>query len=154
MRHLCGVREKVSKYYSDRLLFAYSAPRVFFVKDTHTPSESQATLIQKTKEAIADGKIVGDGHTIFNPDFYAPHFSEAELRKAKLIHTHKSDTSSHKATIFGKDGNPIEKLEGIYNLYFLYWLCGALGIDSNNDFNGRGSQAQELAQRIRSHINK
>ena len=123
------------------------------MKDTHTPSESQANLIKQTKEAIADGKIVGDGHTIFNPEFYAPHFSEAELRKAKLIHTHKSDTSDYKSTLFGKHGNPIEKLEGIYNLDFLYWLCGVLGIDSNNDYNGRGWQAEELARRIRSHIN-
>lgn len=134
-------------------MFPYLGGSVVNVKDTHTPSESQANLIKQTKEAIADGKIVGDGHTIFNPDFYAPHFSVEQLRKAKLIHTHESDTSDHKSTIFGTDGNPIEKLEGIYNLYFLYWLCGALGIDSNNDYNGRGSQAQELAQRIRTHIN-
>ena len=114
------------KSYLGRLVFSYLDGSVVNVKDTHTPSESQANLIKQTKEAIADGKIVGDGHTIFNPEFYAPHFSEAELRKAKLIHTHKSDTSDYKSTLFGKDGNPIEKLEGIYNLDFLYWLCGEL----------------------------
>jgi hypothetical protein len=103
------------------------------------------TLLQRTKDAIADGKIIGDGHTIFNP----PHFSEDELRKAKLIHTYKSDKSDHKSTIFDKDGKPMEKLKGVYNLTFLYWLCGQLGVDSNNDFNGRGSQADALASRIR-----
>jgi hypothetical protein len=107
------------------------------------------TLLQRTKDAIADGKIIGDGHTIFNPSFYAPHFSEDELRKAKLIHTYKSDKSDHKSTIFDKDGKPMEKLKGVYNLTFLYWLCGQLGVDSNNDFNGRGSQADALASRIR-----
>jgi hypothetical protein len=107
------------------------------------------TITQRTKDAIADGKIIGDGHTIFNPSFYAPHFSEDELRKAKLIHTYKSDTTNHKSTIFGKDGKPMEKLKGVYNLTFLYWLCGQLGVDSNNDFNGRGSQADALASRIR-----
>jgi hypothetical protein len=107
------------------------------------------TITQRTKDAIADGKIIGDGHTIFNPSFYAPHFSEDELRKAKLIHTYKSDTTNHKSTIFGKDGKPMEKLKGVYNLTFLYWLCGQLGVDSNNDFNGRGSQADALARRIR-----
>jgi hypothetical protein len=107
------------------------------------------TITQRTKDAIADGKIIGDGHTIFNPSFYAPHFSEDELRKAKLIHTYKSDTTNHKSTIFGKDGKPMEKLKGVYNLTFLYWLCGQLGVDSNNDFNGRGSQADVLASRIR-----
>lgn len=113
---------------------------------------SDTALKTKVIGAIADGTIVGDGHTIYLPSFYAPHFSEAELRKAKLIHTHKSDTSDHKSTIFGKDGNPIEKLEGVYNLNFLYWLCGALGVNSHNDYNGRGSQAQELARRIRDAV--
>jgi hypothetical protein len=113
---------------------------------------SDTALKTKVIGAIADGTIVGDGHTIFKPSFYAPHFSEAELRKAKLIHTHKSDTSDHKSTIFDKDGKPMEKLEGIYNLNFLYWLCGALGVNSHNDYNGRGSQAQELARRIRDAV--
>lgn len=106
------------------------------------------TLAQRTKDALADGTVTGDGHTIFYPSFYAPHFSEDELREAGLIHIHESDTSDHKSTIFSKDGKPMEKLEGVYNLVFLYWLCGALGIDSNNNYNGRGSQAQELVRRI------
>lgn len=110
------------------------------------------TLTQRTKDAIADGKIIGDGHTIFNPSFYAPHFSEDELRKAKLIQTYKSDKSDHKSTIFGTDGKPMAKLKGVYNLEFLYWLCGALGINSHNDFNGRGSQADALASRIRKEL--
>ena len=110
------------------------------------------TITQKTKDAIADGKIIGDGHTIFDPSYYAPHFSEDELRKAKLIQTYKSDTSDHKSTIFDNDGKPMTKLKGVYNLEFLYWLCGALGINSHNDYNGRGSQAQELARRIRKEL--
>jgi hypothetical protein len=129
---------------------------VLLVKNLANPNPNDddrvdmtTTITQRTKDAIADGKIIGDGHTIFNPSFYAPHFSEDELRKAKLIHTYKSDASSHKSTIFGKDGKPMEKLKGVYNLTFLYWLCGQLGIDSNNDFNGRGSQADALASRIR-----
>lgn len=107
------------------------------------------TITERTKDALADGKVVGDGHTIFLPEFYAPHFSEDELRKARLIRTLESDFSNPKSTIFDRDGNPVEKMEGVYNLSFLYWLCGALGIDSNNDYNGRGSQASELVRRIR-----
>ena len=110
------------------------------------------TITQKTKDAIADGKIIGDGHTIFDPSYYAPHFSEDELRKAKLIQTYKSDTSDHKSTIFDNDGKPMTKLKGVYNLEFLYWLCGALGINSHNDYNGRGSQADELARCIRKEL--
>ena len=110
------------------------------------------TITERTKEAITDGKIVGDGHTIFDPSYYAPHFSEDELRKAKLIQTYKSDKSDPKSTIFGTDGKPMTKLKGVYNLEFLYWLCGALGINSHNDYTGRGSQAQELARRIRKEL--
>lgn len=106
-------------------------------------------IIQKTKAAFADGKIIGDGHTIFEPEFYAPHFTEADLKEARLIQTFKSEYADHKSTIFDtKTGKPLNKLKGVYNLTFLYWLCGALGIDSNNSYNGRGSQAQELARRI------
>lgn len=107
------------------------------------------TITQRTKDALADDKIIGDGHTIFSPKFYAPHFTEDELRKARLIQTLESDYSDPKSTIFDKDGNPVESMEGVYNLSFLYWLCGALGIDSNNDYNGRGSQAQELVRRVK-----
>ena len=110
------------------------------------------TITERTKDALADGKVVGDGHTIFLPEFYAPHFSEDELRKARLIRTLESDFSNPKSTIFDRDGNPVEKMEGVYNLSFLYWLCGALGIDSNNDYNGSGSQASELVRRIRQQI--
>ncbi len=107
------------------------------------------TIIQRTKDALADGTVTGDGHTIFLSTFYAPHFSEDELRVAGLIQTLKSDFSDPKSTIFDTDGNPVETMEGVYNLSFLYWLCGALGVDSHNDYNGRGSQAQELVRRIK-----
>jgi len=109
-------------------------------------------LLQRTSNALADGKVIGDGHTIFLPEFYAPHFTEDELRKARLIQTLESDYSNPKSTIFDANGNPVDKMEGVYNLSFLYWLCGALGIDSNNDYNGRGSQASELVRRIRQQI--
>ena len=110
------------------------------------------TITERTKDALADGKVVGDGHTIFLPEFYAPHFSEDELRKARLIRTLESDFSNPKSTIFDANGNPVDKMEGVYNLSFLYWLCDALGVDSYNDYNGRGSQAQELVRRIRAQI--
>jgi hypothetical protein len=110
---------------------------------------AMTTITQRTKDALADGTVTGDGHTIFRPAFYAPHFPEDELRIAGLIRTLESDFSDPKSTIFDTDGNPVETMEGVYNLSFLYWLCGALGVDSHNDYNGRGSQAQELVRRIK-----
>jgi hypothetical protein len=109
-------------------------------------------LLERTSKALADGIIIGDGHTIFYPHHYAPYFTEDELRKARLIRTLESDFSNPKSTIFDANGNPVDKMEGVYNLSFLYWLCDALGVDSYNDYNGRGSQAQELVRRIRAQI--
>ena len=44
-------------------------------------------------QAMHDGVIEGDGHTIFSPEYYAPHFTVDELRKAGLIQNHRSDMS-------------------------------------------------------------
>jgi len=109
-------------------------------------------LRRRTKDALASGIIVGDGHTIFFPEYYAPYFSEDELRAARLICTLESDFSDPKSTIFDRDGNPMDEIEGVYNLAFLYWLCGALEICSSNFFSGRGSQAQELVRRLHEEI--
>lgn len=101
------------------------------------------TLIEKTKQALEAGVIIGDGHTLFAPNFYAPFFTEEELKNAGLIEVHESD-GSFKGSIFDNDGKVIEKLEAVYNLSFLYWLAGALGVTEHTRANGRGSQAQEL----------
>ena len=106
------------------------------------------TITQRTKDALAGGKIIGDGHTIFSPEFYAPYFSEDELRKGDLIQTLESDFSNPKSTIFDKDGNPVEKMEGVYNLSFLYWLANELGVSGFRECFGRGSQAQVIVEAI------
>lgn len=107
------------------------------------------TLTERTKQALADNKIIGDGHTIFEPTFYAPHFSEDELRQAGLLTTLTSDYSSPKSTIFDKNGTPLESLTGIYNLSFLEWLADQLGVTDYRICNGRGSQAQAIVQAIK-----
>ena len=107
------------------------------------------TLTQRTKDALADGKVIGDGHTIFSPEFYAPYFSEDELRKANLIQTLESDFSSGKSTIFDPNtGEPVESVNGVYNLSFLYWLANELGVSGYRECFGRGSQAQVIVQAI------
>lgn len=109
-------------------------------------------ITARATEAMNNGKIVGDGHSLFSPDFYAPFFSAEELDKAGLIRTHESD-GSHKGSIYDNEGNIVEEMTAVYNLNFLYWLVGKLGItDYRNDFFGRGSQAQELASVIRKHL--
>jgi hypothetical protein len=97
----------------------------------------------RVSEAMQAGKIQADGHTLFSPEFYAPFFSAEELKAARLIQTHTSD-GTPKGTIFGSDGSVIERLEAVYNLDFLYWVAGSVGVDKYPRSMGRGSQAQEL----------
>lgn len=111
------------------------------------------TNIERLRQALADGTITGDGHTIFAPSHYAPHFSEDELRKVNLIRTLQSDYSDPKSTIYDNDGNPVKELEGVYNLNFLYWLAGSLGVEHDAlTYNGRGSQATALVRAIVSFV--
>jgi len=101
-------------------------------------------------QAMHDGMIEGDGHTIFSPQYYAPHFSEEELRDAGLIQNFRSDLSDHKGTIFGNDGIVREELkDSVYNLDFLYWVRHELGIDEPVTMIGRGSQARQILGQIR-----
>lgn len=93
--------------------------------------------------ALGAGVIEGDGHTLFSPEYYAPHFSKAELGEAGLIRVHESDGSA-KGSIFAPDGSLIEKVEAVYNLSFLYWIHGKLGITEYPRAMGRGFQAEEL----------
>ena len=87
----------------------------------------------------------GDGWTIWK----VSKFTDMGFRKEDLpVRVHKSDTRDPKSTIFGKKGEVIEKLEGVYGLTFLYWLAGAYGVDSSNDMMGRGSQARVVTDRI------
>lgn len=98
---------------------------------------------QRVIEALKDSTVHGDGHTLYSPEFYAPHFSETELAEAGLIQTHKSD-GTHKGSIFAPDGSLVPELKAVYNLSFLYWLASRVGVTESVRAMGRGSQAQEL----------
>ena len=102
----------------------------------------------KAKQALDAGVIIGDGHTLFFAEYYAPHFTLDELNEAGLVQVHESD-GSHKGSIYGSDGNIIQELKGVYNLYFLYWLASQLGVTERIQSMGRGSQASELVGHIR-----
>lgn len=98
-------------------------------------------------EALKNGTIEGDGHTLYSPEKYAPYFTEAELEEAGLIETHKSD-GTPKGTITAPDGSVIPELKAVYNLHFLYWVAGKVGVTESVRSMGRGSQAQELVNYI------
>jgi hypothetical protein len=111
----------------------------------------KSTVIEKAKSALAAGVIEGDGHTLFDPGHYAPHFTVEELAEAGLIQTHVSD-GTLKGTMYGPNGIIIKKLEAVYNLEFLYWLSRSLGVVQSPIAMGRGSQAQELVSFIRAAL--
>ena len=98
------------------------------------------------RKAFEDDVIFGDGHTIYKPSVYTDHFDLPD----DLVQTYKSDTSNHKSTIYANDGSIIPELEGVYNLSFLEWLVGEVGLyDLTRDYMGRGSQAHEYVRVLR-----
>lgn len=106
---------------------------------------------QRVIEAMENGKIFVDGHTLYSPEMYAPHFTEAELQKAGLIVIHKSD-GTLKGTITDAHGSVIPEVKAVCNLDFLYWVASKVGVTQSVRANGRGSQAQELVGYIREAV--
>lgn len=102
----------------------------------------------RVSEALKAGVIHADGHTLFRPEFYAPHFSEAELDEAGLIQTHKSD-GSYKGSIWAEDGSLVQELKAVYNLDFLGWVARQVGVTDYPQAIGRGFMAQEWVGFIR-----
>jgi len=103
---------------------------------------ADSDFIFRVREALEGRKIIPDGHTIFAPSFYFPHFTEEQLAEAKLIRRHKSD-GTWKGSIT-TNGEPVDECEGVYNLSFLYWVASELGVTESVQASGRGFQAQEL----------
>lgn len=110
------------------------------------------TFEQKVKEAIDGEVIIGDGHTLFGADFYAPYFTASELADAGLLRNHASNRESWKSTIFGENGEVIDELFAVYNLEFLRWVAKQIGVTQSVRSMGRGSQAQELVGYIREKL--
>ena len=98
---------------------------------------------QMVNNAIDEGLIDGDGHSIMDAQYYLEHGFDCE----HLATEFESDTSSPKTTIF-KDGEIQEKVKGIWALDFHYWVAGQCGLARGVDYAekyGRGSQAQAIA---------
>ena len=107
---------------------------------------------EKTRQALENGVVVGDGHTIYKPSFYEPFFSLDELKEAGLVERYESDFSSGKTTIYDNDGKPMDYVYGVYNLTFLYWLARSLGVTGYRECFGRGSQAQAIVEAIQEEL--
>ncbi len=110
-------------------------------------------FINRVREALDKDVVTGDGHTIFNVEFYAPHFTEEELKKAGLVKTFKSNLGSHKSTIYDNNGKVLKSLKGVYNLDFLYWVARKVGVTKDSDKGGRGSIARDLTSFINEVVN-
>ena len=94
---------------------------------------------EQIKKAIDDGVIVGNGHAIIDPKHYAT------FDVSHLDGTHESDFRAGKTTIYDEDGIPLESVEGVNNLSFLYDLVDSLDLEYLTYF-GRGTQARELVE--------
>lgn len=104
-----------------------------------TLNEAKATVLA----AIADGTIDADGHGIWNPAAYLPHYDVVEMG---LVRTYRSD-GTHKGSIFGHDGKVMTSLEGVYNLSFLNTLIGMYKLPFPTA-TGRGFQAQQAVDTL------
>jgi hypothetical protein len=111
----------------------------------------KADFKDRVRQALDAKVVIGDGHTLFSPEFYAPYFTLDEI--GHLITKHKSDGTG-KGSIFAPDGSVVDELEAIYNLEFLYWLARHMGITTSVWREGRGSQAQELVGYILEELEK
>jgi hypothetical protein len=101
--------------------------------------------------------IDGDGHTLWKPDaLVAAGFPVDFIRQ--LTFTHESDFSNPKYVIFDKNGMPVEFMEAVAALSLHYAVAEQLdlkgGVDYDNSFGGRGTQAREIARAIKVVIDK
>lgn len=107
---------------------------------------SKMTLTKREALSLID-YFGNDGHGIYHVDKVAEATGVPESKLERWAHTHKSDSSSHKSTIYGNDGKPITELRGVYALSVVRSIGNVLEIYS--DMNGRGSMARDLSDQIK-----
>ena len=107
---------------------------------------SKMTLTKREALSLID-YFGNDGHGIYHVDKVAEATGVPESKLERWSHTHKSDSSSHKSTIYGDDGKPITELRGIYALDVVESIAYVLKIYSS--MNGRGSRARDLSDQIK-----
>jgi hypothetical protein len=101
---------------------------------------------ETVRAALADETLWPDGHGIYPPEYYEPHF---DVRAAGLVHTYHSD-GTHKGSIYSNaTGEVLESLEGVYNLSFLEWLAVTTLRLPYATASGRGFRAQQYVTMIK-----
>ena len=110
-------------------------------------------LLKGTQSALE--LIDGDGHTLYSPQYLIEKgYPVAFVRN--ITERHESDYSSGKSTIFDKDGKPVDTLLAVAALTFHYAVASQLNLEGGKDYelyNGRGFQAQAIAEAIRKAVN-
>lgn len=96
---------------------------------------------QTIRDALENDVIRPDGHGIYPPSHYEKYFDVSSL-----VTTYKSD-GTPKGTIY-TNGEPVDSLEGVYNLAFLQWLHRELDIKEYATATGRGFQAEQYVRLI------
>ena len=99
-------------------------------------------------EVILRAADVCDGHTIFKPEAFTQ--AGLPLEVVELHTRNYNSDGSHKGTIF-VEGEPVEKLLGVYGLDLLKFVASALRIDYPSAL-GRGSQARKIQMALRQHF--
>lgn len=109
---------------------------------------SESTITKEQVRAAIDAEVIdADGHGLYPPEFYAPHF---DVRAMGLVDVHRSD-GTPKGTIF-VNGLPVDKLEAVWNLAFLEYLVADAGLPYP-DAMGRGFRAQQAVNSLRAWVN-
>jgi hypothetical protein len=109
-------------------------------------------------DGVCMKKLVGwlrtvDGHDVFKREFFDDMGFKKELVDARC-QTHVSSKLDPKYAIFDAEGNIVPAANGIHDLVFVRWLCGAVGADSSDGDRmfGRGSAARAYAAAILKHL--
>jgi hypothetical protein len=96
--------------------------------------------------------VAGDGHTIFDPKAFLDAGMPEDLVK-HFTNEYKSDRSHPKATIFGRNGEIIDKMEGVYGLPLIESLAANLaGFRSSK--MGRGFACRDCCEALREHFSE
>ena len=110
---------------------------------------STKLLTKREAQRLID-YIGGNGHTIFDAAKLIEGTDVPENKLECWIHTHESDTSSPKETIFANDGSVVAEVRGIYGLDLIESIAYVL--DCRSECMGRGSRCRDLTDQVRAKL--
>ena len=101
--------------------------------------------MEMVREGLKNGAIDGDGHTIVAPSY----FIERGFDVPKSLETTQW-SGSGKYQLYDNEGQPVDKVVGVWCLDFHYWIASQCGLTSNDygSYGGRGFQAQANARAL------